>query len=183
MTGAFLAHVVVVALSRSSHSVATSTMPRLALRMDYCEKCFASYRAFARADLLSRSVTESLSSGRVPVPMVCGRFCFVGGDPQVQHLWTYHVLPFLRHCPAKTPNACGSFGRQAQLACMWRELRLMPLLKTCLDLWVAEEGQERLSCEQYHETIEIILMFIQGKSNNVPRPLPAISGLKKHGYL
>ena len=161
--------------------------PRLALRMDHCENCFASYTAFVRADLLSRSVTESLSSGRVPVPMRCGRFCFVGGDPQVQHLWTYHVLPFLEHCPAQTPNACGSFGRQAQLACMWRELRLMPLLKdTCLDIWanaeVAWEGQARLSHEQYHETIEIILMFIQSKSNNVPRPLPAISGLKKHGY-
>ena len=118
--------------------------------------------------------------------MGCGRFCFVGGDPQVQHLWTYHVLPFLEHCPAQTPNACGSFGRQAQLACMWRELRLAPLLlplRTSRLTLLGEEGQEGLSCEQYYETIEIILMFIQGKSNNVPRPLPAISGLKKHGYL
>ena len=67
---------------------------------------------------------------------------------------------------------------------MWRELRLMLLLKdTCLDIWVVLEGQARLSREQYFETIEIILMFIQGRSINVPRPLPAISGLKKHGYL
>ena len=95
---------------------------------------------------------------------------------------------FLEHEPdcvaLQYPGDCGSFGRQAQVACMWRQLRLMPLLMdTCLDFWVVEEGQGRITRVQYHETIEIILMFIQGKDNNVPRPLPAIAGLKKHGYL
>ena len=148
----------------------------------YCDSCFASYRAFAREDFLSRSKRRLLSSGRVP--KYCGCFCFVGGDLQAKRLWSDHVLPFLEHCPDESyPSSCGSFGRQAQLACMWRVLRLMPLLDI-LDAEVVWEGQEaRLSYEQYHETIEIILMFIHGRSNNVPRPLPAISGLKKHGYL
>ena len=102
---------------------------------------------------------------------------------QAKRLWSDHVLPFLEHCPDEFYLAsCGSFGRHAELACMWRVMRLMPLLDL-LNAEVVWEGQPRLSYEQYHETIEIILMFIQGRSINVPRPLPAISGLKKHGYL
>ena len=52
------------------------------------------------------------------------------------------------------------------------------LQDTCLDIWVVWEADARIRREEYWETIEIILMFIQGKANNVPRPLPAISGLE-----
>ena len=145
------------------------------LCMMSCESCFASCKSFRHADPLSRLVIRDFSKR--------GVFTL-----RWQDIWARHVLPFLVHEPdcviLQYPGDCGSFGRQAQVACMWRQLSLMPLLMdTCLDFWVVEEGRRRITRVQYHETIEIILMFIQGKANNVPRPLPAIAGLKKHGYL
>ena len=100
-----------------------------------------------------------------------GRFHFI---------WQMHILPFCAHYSRRSYRAYGScrnIGTDAALACRWRTLVLMPLLEgTSLIFWGFTRGM-------YHETIELILMFLQGALPTVIRPHPSCARLQRHGYL
>ena len=145
----------------------------------YCEECFAYFVRFRRDDLRTRAQVRFVASGHTSVGWK--RF-FLNGD--LHSIWTTHVQPYLEYYPDADYTqllSCGELGSEARLACNCRKLILMPLLeRTCLDFWTFPDEVRR---EWYHETIEIILMFMQGKPKRVPRPLPALPFLGLHSYL
>ena len=152
--------------------------------LGYCDYCFANYNSLVYSDMWTRAQLKQVQDGRTL--MGWARLFMIGGDLRL--LWTSYGLPCLLHLPENmyltaygNSLSCGAFGKEAQIACVLRYLRLSPMLEsTCLRFW----GELRIiSRESYHETIEIILMFLRGNHAHVPRPLPAIEALKRHAYI
>ena len=89
------------------------------------------------------------------------------------------IKPYLHYPQA---NDCKGYSNDALVACQFRASVIRPVLvNSAIDPYV-DDGINVCS-EWYLETIELILMFLQGRPTLVLRPLPAIANLVQHGFL
>ena len=143
-----------------------------------CDDCFSYFGMFAedRKDALWNQRMVAMVAKRSDDKSWLSLLLTSG---KKHDIYLLNIKPFL-HYPAAID--CKAYSKDASVACTLRALVIMPLLTdSAMDFWRHDGITVRR--EWYHETLELILMFLQGRPTSVLRPLPSIKGLVAHGFL
>ncbi len=144
---------------------------------NYCGDCFAYFPLASLAQhemMVFHKLLTSARTGRGWMHLFdeATNFVFLGG-----------LRAYLRSHPTNTNGddmVCADYGLNSARACHLRRSIIDPVLRSNgVDFF---DGNFRITRESYHATIEIILLYLQGSSVGVVRPLPSLSLLRRYGH-
>jgi len=144
---------------------------------NYCGDCFAYFPLASLAQhemMVFHKLLTSARTGRGWMHLFdeATNFVFLGG-----------LRAYLHSNPTNTNGhdmVCADYGLNSARACHLRCTIIHPVLQSNgVDFF---DGNFRITRESYHATIEIILLYLQGSSVGVVRPLPSLSLLRRYGH-
>ena len=144
---------------------------------NYCGECFAYFPLVSWAQHEIKVFHKLLTSVRT------GRGWMDLFGEATNSVFLIGLQAYLHSHPTNTKGndiVCPDYGLNSARACHLRCTIIHPVLRSNgVDFF---DRNFIITRESYHATIEIILLYLQGSSVGVVRPLPSLSLLRRYGH-